>query len=199
MADSVTILQDVGTSGGKKTLAILGDGFAAGSDQTTYNNYVRDEVMRGVFLRDAFNEDVGAWNIRRVNLESIDSGASTRTWDLKGTPSNLSDDTMTENINDTALNIISNGEWWHNWFENSSNTQSNIDAAIAKWAPGADFILIVVNSTLPGGLRSGNVLKVTTQESAAVIAHEFGHGFGNLADEYSASGKGAFTGSDPPR
>ena len=48
MADSVTILQDVGTSGGKKTLAILGDGFVAGSDQTTYNNYVRDEMMRGV-------------------------------------------------------------------------------------------------------------------------------------------------------
>ena len=47
MADSVTILQDVGTSGGKETLAILGDGFASGSDQTTYNNYVRDEVMRG--------------------------------------------------------------------------------------------------------------------------------------------------------
>jgi hypothetical protein len=199
MADSVTILQDVGTSGGKKTLAILGDGFAAGSDQTTYNNYVRDEMMRGVFLSDAFNEDVAAWNIRRVNLESIDSGASTRTWDLKGTPSNLSDDTMTENINDTALNIISNGEWWHGWFENSSNTQANIDAAIAKWAPGADFILIVVNSTLPGGLRTGNVLKVTTQESADVIAHEFGHGFGNLADEYSATGKGNFTGSDPAK
>jgi hypothetical protein len=198
MADSVTILQDVGTGGGKKTLAILGDGFAAGTDQTTYNNYVRDQVMR-VFLSDAFNEDLAAWNIRRVNLESIDSGASTRTWDLKGTPSNLSDDTMTENINDTALNIISNGEWWHNWFENSSNTQANIDAAIAKWAPGADFILIVVNSTLDGGLRTGNVLKVTTHESAAVIAHEFGHGFGNLADEYSATGKGAFTGSDPPK
>ena len=43
------------------------------------------------------------------------------------------------------------------------------------------------------------MLKVTTQESAAVIAHEFGHGFGNLADEYSATGKGAFTGSDPPK
>ena len=32
MADSVTVLQDVGSGGGKKTLAILGDGFAAGAD-----------------------------------------------------------------------------------------------------------------------------------------------------------------------
>jgi hypothetical protein len=199
MADSVTNLQDVGTTSGTKTLAILGDGFAAGADQTTYNNYVRDNVLKKVFLADAYNEDCAAWNILRVNLESANSGASTRTWDLKGTDSDLSDDTFTDNIVDTALNIISNGEWWHNWFENGTNTQSRIDAALAKWAPGADFVLIVVNSALPGGLRTGNVLKVTTQENAATIAHEFGHGFGNLADEYSATGKGAYTGSEPSK
>ena len=199
MADSATTLQDVGTSGGKKTLAILGDGFAAGADQTTYNNYVRDNVMNGVFLGDAYNEDCAAWNIIRVNLESANSPASTRTWNLQGTPSNLADDTSTDNIVATALNIISNGEWWHNWFEDGTNTQSRIDAVVRKWAPGADFILIVVNSMLGGGLRTGKILKVTTQESAATIAHEFGHGFGDLADEYSSSGKGAFTGSEPQK
>ena len=198
MVDSVTVLQDIGTSG-SKTLAILGDGFAAGADQTIYNDYVRDEVMRGVFLSDAFNEDTAAWNIRRVNLESANSGASTRTWDLKGTKKNLSDDTFTENIVDTALDIISNGEWWHGWFEDGANTQAAINAALTKWAPGADFVLIVVNSTLDGGLRSGTVLKVTTQENAAVIAHEFGHGFGNLEDEYSATGNGAYSGGEPKR
>jgi hypothetical protein len=198
MADSATTLQDVG-SGKKKTLAILGDGFAAGTDQTTYNNYVRDNVMKGVFQSDAFNEDSAAWNIIRVNLESANSPASTRTWNLMGTPNNLADDTFTDNIVATALNIISNGEWWHGWFEDGTDTQSRIDAAIRKWAPGADFIFIVVNSTLPGGLRSGNILKVTTQESAATIAHEFGHGFGNLEDEYSTSGKGAYSGTEPQR
>ena len=83
MADSVSVLQDVGTSG-KKTLAILGDGFAAGSVQTVYNNYVRDVVMKQVFAASYYNEDAAAWNIRRVNLESVDSGASTRTWNLNG-------------------------------------------------------------------------------------------------------------------
>jgi hypothetical protein len=198
MADSVTVLQDVGTSG-KKTLAILGDGFAAGSDQTVYNNYVRDVVMKMVFAASYYNEDAAAWNIRRVNLESVDSGASTRTWNLNGTPNNLSDDTHTDNLHNTALNIISNGEWWHNWFEDGNHTSDRINKAINKWAPGADFILIVVNSTLPGGLRTGNVLKVTTQEGWATIAHEFGHGFGNLEDEYSAASKGAYTGSEPAR
>lgn len=199
MADSAITLQDVGTGGAKKTLVILGDGFAAGADQTTYNNYVRDEVMNGVFLSDAFNEDSASWNIIRANLESANSPASTRTWNLQGTPSNLADDTATDNIVNTALNIISNGEWWHGWFEDSSDTPSKIAEAVKDWAPGADFILIVVNSTLGGGLRSGNVLKVTTAENAAVIAHEFGHGFGNLEDEYSSTGKGAFTGTEPGR
>ena len=198
MADSVTVLQNVGSSG--KTLAILGDGFAAGADQTTYNTYVQDRVMSGVFLRDAFNEDSAAWNIRRVNLESNHSGASTRTWDLKGTPSDTSDDTYTENIFDTALGVISNGEWWHGWFEDESFwTWLKIQGALLQWAPGADFVLIVVNSTLFGGLRTGNILKVTTQAGASVIAHEFGHGFGNLEDEYSSTGKGNFTGSEPSR
>ena len=80
MADTVDVLQNVGTSPKRKTLAILGDGFAAGSDQDIYKKYVRDVVMR-VFASDYFNEDAAAWNIRRINLESVDSGVSTRKWD----------------------------------------------------------------------------------------------------------------------
>src|SRR5690606_2500583 len=77
------------------------------------------------------------------------------------------------------------------------DTACNILIARAIFAPEADFVLIVVNSALQGGLRSGDVLKVTTVETAATIAHEFGHGFGNLADEYSAAGKGAYTDTEP--
>ena len=118
---------------------------------------------------------------------------------ITGTPSNLADDTATDNIVNTALNIIPTGNGVTDGFEDSSDTASKIAEAVKDWAPGADFILIVVNSTLGGGLRSGNVLKVTTAENAAVIAHEFGHGFGNLEDEYSSTGKGAFTGTEPGR
>lgn len=197
MATTKTVLQDVGSSG--KTLVIFGDGFAAGSDQTIFNDYVDREVMRGVFLSDAFNEDVSAWNVIRVNLESKNSGASTRTWNAMGTPTDISDDTFTENIVDTAFDIISNGAWWHGWFEDGKDTACNIILARAIFAPNADFVLIVVNSTLEGGLRSDDVLKVTTRETAAVIAHEFGHGFGNLEDEYSATGKGKYKDSEPKR
>lgn len=197
MADSATTLQDVGSGSSKKTLAILGDGFAAGADQTTYNNYVRDEVMDGVFLSDAFNEDSASWNIIRINLESANSPASTRTWNDQGTPTDISDDTATDNILNTALNIISNGSWWHGWFEDSTDTRTRINDAVNKWAPGADFKLVVVNSALEGGLRTDSILRVTLAEPASTIAHEFGHGFGDLGDEYSADDKGAYTDDEP--
>jgi IgA Peptidase M64/FG-GAP-like repeat len=197
MADGVTVLQDVGPSG--KKLAILGDGFAAGADQTTYNDYVRDVVMSQVFgAASYYNEDAAAWNIYRVNLDSKHSGASTRTWDLKGTPNDASDDTVaSEHIYDTALGLISNGQWKHNWFEDGANTTTLIQNAVDKWAPNPDFTLIIVNSALPGGLRTDKILRVTTQEGWATVAHECGHGFGNLADEYSTHG--AYSGSEPNR
>ncbi|RNB49924.1 hypothetical protein EDM22_09130 [Agromyces tardus] len=194
MADSATILQDVGIDDPKrKTLAILGDGFDA-AGQAAFNKFVQDKVIDAVFGSGYYNEDSAAWNIIRVNLESKDPAASTRTWNLMGTPTKKSDDTKTESLKDTALGIISNGEWWYDWFEDSAKTQKAIQDAVKKWAPGADFTLIVVNSTLPGGLRSGTVLKVTMAENWDTIAHEFGHGFGDLADEYGKSAKGAYDG-----
>ena len=198
MADTVDVLQNVGTSPKRKTLAILGDGFAAGSDQDIYKKYVRDVVMR-VFASDYFNEDAAAWNIRRINLESVDSGVSTRKWDLHGTPNDLSDDTHKDDIRDTALNIISNGQWWHHWLEYGDDTRDHIQAAIDKFAPGASFRLIIVNSPLVGGRRREDTLMVTIQEGWSTIAHEMGHGLGDLEDEYSKAGKGAYTEDGPER
>ena len=198
MADTVYVLQNVGTSPKRKTLAILGDGFAAGSDQDIYKKYVRDVVMR-VFASDYFNEDAAAWNIRRINLESVDSGVSTRKWDLHGTPNDLSDDTHKDDIRDTALNIISNGQWWHHWLEYGDDTRDHIQAAIDKFAPGASFRLIIVNSPLVGGRRREDTLMVTIQEGWSTIAHEMGHGLGDLEDEYSKAGKGAYTEDGPER
>ena len=93
MADSVTRLRAAGPAGTKKNLVILGDGFTA-ADQAAYNTWVDTTVMQGVFAHDYFLEDASAWNIYRVNLESADSGVSTRTYDLHGTPDDPSDDTI---------------------------------------------------------------------------------------------------------
>ena len=56
---------------------------------------------------------------------------------------------------------------------------------------GADFILILVDrnrvSDLLSPVRSsarGNIAKINTADNPYVLAHEFGHSFGGLADEY---------------
>jgi len=195
MADSMTQLRAAGPVGSKRNLAILGDGFAAG-DQATYNNWVQNTLINGVFTHDYFFEDASAWNIYRVNLESVDSGVSTRTYDEHGTPADPSDDTISsQTIHNTALNMIFSGSWAHCWMEYGTDTDSRIKAALKKWVPDYNFVLIVLNTLSYGGCGGNGRAHVTLGDSWDVIAHEFGHGLGGLADEYCVDG--AYTGSEP--
>ena len=132
MADSVTVLRAAGPPGAKRNLAILGDGFTA-ADQAAYNTWVDTTVMAGVFAHDYFFEDASAWNIYRVNLESTDSGVSTRTYDEHGTPADASDDTISsETVRNAALDMIFSGSWGHCWLEYGTNTEARIKKALDK-------------------------------------------------------------------
>lgn len=111
MADSMTQILRSGPPGLKKNIAVLGDGFAA-ADQTTYNNKVKELLIDGVFGHDYFYEDAQAFNIFRVNLISVDSGASQRVYNENGTPTDPSDDTiLSTTIRNTALGYIYSGSW----------------------------------------------------------------------------------------
>ena len=195
MADSVTQLRAAGPVGTKRNLAILGDGFAA-ADQTAYNNWVQTTVLEGVFGRDYFFEDLSAWNIFRVNLESVDSGISTRVYDEKGTPADGSDDTITSDVTrNTALGIIFSGSWSHCWLEYSATSDTRIINALNTWVPDYNFVLIVLNTAGFGGCGGGGRAHVTLGSGWDVIAHEFGHGLGGLPDEYCVDG--AYGGGEP--
>src|SRR5215207_2594580 len=107
MADSMTVLRLAGPAGVKRNLVVMGDGFTA-ADQGTFNSYVQTALMEGVFGRDYFSEDASAYNIYRINLESVDSGVSQRRWNLQGTPGTGDDTILTDTTRDTALGIIFN-------------------------------------------------------------------------------------------
>ncbi len=86
------------------------------SPRTTH--WVQTTLIDGVFGHDYFSEDASAYNIYRVNLESVDSEVSTRTYDEHGTPNDPSDDTIAaETIRNTALGMIFSGSWAHCWLE----------------------------------------------------------------------------------
>jgi len=195
MADSVTVLRSAGPPGTKRNIAILGDGFTA-ADQAAYNQWVQTVLIEGVFGNDYFSEDASAYNIYRVNLESVDSGVSTRTYDEHGTPSDPSDDTIaSEIIRNTALGIIFSGSWAHCWLEYGANTEARIQAALNTWVPDWNELLVVLNNPNYGGCGWAGRAHVPMGVQWSVIAHEFGHGIGGFADEYSA-GRGAYAGGE---
>jgi hypothetical protein len=173
-----------GPPGTKRNIAVLGDGFAE-ADQDLYNNKVKELLLDGVFGHDYFYEDAQAFNIYRINLISKESGVSQRRYDLKKTPDDKSDDTIiSTTLKDTALGMIYNGSWAHCWLERGENTATLVQDALKKWVPDYNLVVILLNESGWGGCGGGGSQTVTLAGDWAVLAHEFGHGTGGLADEY---------------
>ena len=195
MTDSVTHILAAGPPGSKINIAVIGDGFAA-DDQEDYNDKVNDLLMDGVFGHDYFYEDAQAFNIFRVNLISNESGVSQRVYDEMGTPSDGSDDVIVSTtLKDTALQYIYSGSWAHCWLESGANTASLVDDALDTWLPDWDLVVVILNESGFGGCGGGGFQIVTLGPSWSVMAHEFGHGAGGLADEYCKPG--TYTGTEP--
>jgi IgA Peptidase M64/FG-GAP-like repeat len=193
MADSMTVLRQAGPPGTKRNIVVMGDGFTA-ADQTTFNTYVQTALMDGVFGRDYFSEDASAFNIYRINLESVDSGVSQRTWNEMGTDDTGDDTISSDTTRNTALGMIFTGQWSHCWMEYGTNTDQRIKDAIDKWVPDADNVLVVLNEPGFGGCGGNGRAHVTLGVGWDTIAHEFGHGIGGFDDEYSDHGN--YTGGE---
>jgi IgA peptidase M64/VCBS repeat protein len=195
MPDSMTQILFSGPPGSKRNLAVLGDGFA-NADQTTYNNKVKNLLLDGVFGNDYFYEDMQAFNIYRVNLISNQSGVSQRVYDEHGTPNDASDDTIVSTtLKDTALGIIFSGSWAHCWLEYGTNSETRIQNALNTWVPDFNYVLIILNESGYGGCGGNGRQHVTMGSSWPVMAHEFGHGVGGLADEYCTTR--TYSGGEP--
>lgn len=110
-------------------------------------------------------------------------------------PDDASDDTITSTTTrNTSLDMIFSGSWAHCWMEYGTHTETRLVAALDKWVPDYDFVLIVLNTASYGGCGGGGRAHVTLGDDWTVIAHEFGHGLGDLADEYCVSGN--YTGGE---
>ena len=90
--------------------------------------------------------------------------------------------------------MIFSGQWSHCWMEYGTSTDQRIKDAINTWVPDADNVLVVLNEHGFGGCGGGGRAHVTLGVGWDVIAHEFGHGIGGFADEYSDHGN--YTGGE---
>lgn len=186
-AQTVTELLRNGPNAQKFNLVVIGDGFTAGADQTAFNNFVQNTVVRDLFseTRDgAYREIMGAFNIFRVNADSTATGITTV--DATGA--------VVTTVN-TFLGYRYSGMWNRCWMEPGPNTNTTLNNTLNNLVPGWTHVFVVLNTTGQGGCRRGNQLAVTMGGGWAVAAHEMGHMIGDLGDEYT--GTANYTGGDP--
>jgi hypothetical protein len=167
-AQTTTKIIDHGPDGEKLTFAVLGDGYAA-ADQAKYKDDVDRLIVNGVFGQDFYKDSLSAFNVYRVDLVSNDSGVSTLTF-----------------AKDTALKVIFSGDWNRCWLEESDATDQLITQAASR-INKYDYVLVMANESGYGGCRRGSRLYITSGDTWDVVAHEYGHGIGDLFDEYAAS------------
>ncbi|ACL60234.1 M64 family metallopeptidase [Methylobacterium nodulans] len=168
----------------KLTIAIMGDGFAE-ADLNTYHGVVQNDVLGALGL-DQLSGHQADFRIIRIDVVSTESLVTERQYDKKGTEDPSDDSILSEQLRSSRLGVIANGEWSHNWFDIPAFTRTRIEKLRRRFAPDADHIIVVVNSTKNGGLSSvgPGVAFFNRLEESDVIAHELGHNLFELNDEY---------------
>lgn len=186
-AQTVTELLRNGANGDKFNLVIIGDGFTAGADQTTFDTFVQNTVINDLFSDNrngAYREIMGSFNIFRINAVSAQTGVTTI--NAAGT--------VTNTVN-TFLGYRFSGDWNRCWMEPGPNTDATLVATLNRLVPGWTHVFIVLNTGAFGGCNRSNQLAITTGVGWTVAAHEMGHMIGNLGDEYT--GTVNYAGSEP--
>ena len=181
-------LRDTGPDDNRFVLVVMGDGYtAADLAAGTFSNQVANFL---VALKTKPPWDVlwDGMNVYRVDIESNQAGAD---YEDQGPP--------TGTLKDTYLNA----SFWTYGIERllaldatgSSRAFSAADGYIG--AGHWDSVLVLVNSTKYGG--AGGIPSVSSVNSAGpeITAHELGHSFAGLADEYHYSDGTTYSGSNP--
>lgn len=174
---NVVTMMDNGPVENRVDLVFVGDGYTE-ADLPTYAIHIGDAVA-DIFAEEPFGAYASYFNVHRVEVISNESGV----------------DVPDQGIyKDTALDMAF-GSGSNHLFVSIGKAK---DAA--AYAPDEDQILACANSTLYGGsgyyssdvgtFPGGNGL------ASEVALHEFGHSFGNLADEYVSSSD-PYTGGEP--
>ena len=177
--NSTTILNN-GPTGNRIDVVLVGDGYTSG-DLSSYINHANN-LVNNFFDEGVLNNYRNYFNVHRVDVISNESGVDN---DPQGTDRDTALD-MTYYCSNIARLLCVNV---------SKATQA------AQNAPAVDQILALANSSTYGGAGySGSNLGTLAGNNGSAIEvaiHEFGHAFGDLADEYTYGGDETYTGSEP--
>ncbi len=147
-------------------LVILGDGYTA----REMKKFVRDarKIADELMAVSPLKESKSSFNINAIECPSLESGV---------------DEPRKEEFRSTAFELSFN-TFGLARYPLSMDIKSIHDAAACV---PYDYILIIYNSPRYGGGGIYNLYAIVSGKLPGVIAHEFGHLFGGLADEYFTS------------
>ncbi len=176
------------------TIAVMSDGYAE-DDLDNYRRVVEHGVLRAL-TSDQLAGNTNLLRVIRIDVVSRVSGVTERHYDVRGTVDRSDDVLNREDFRPSRLGVIATGEWNRGWFEFSDLTGPRIEKLRRLFAPGADHVVVVVNTGMMGGLSSigpGHAF-FDRGTSWQVIAHELGHNLFALGDEYHQDDQ-TFTGA----
>jgi len=173
----VETLMDNGPVDKKADIVFLGEGYQS-HELSKYDSDVQ-AVMNFIFSVEPFKSSQSSFNVHKVNVISTQSGSD-------HPPSDVN--TAFDTYYDGRLILI--GNW------------TNKDIARDK-APDFDVVIMLVNDSTYGGagymgvIRYGVAVSYTGSNRNKVAAHELGHSYGLLADEYQYNNGSTYTGPEP--
>lgn len=160
-----TLLWESGSSAQRMDIVIIGDGFTR-AEMPAWQTAAQ-RVSDGILADPLFARFKGALNIRRVDIESAQSGVTEG-----GVVRNSALGSQLGCFNIARL---------------VCTDEAKVLAAVSAVAPanGRDVIIVLVNSPTYAGAASGNIGGFSLHPQSIEIAlHEIGHAAFQLADEY---------------
>ncbi len=178
---SVTTVWDNGPTANRIDLVLLGDGYTA-PEQGLFAQHA-ENAIQSLFAQTPLAEYAQLFNVHRVDIVSPDSGV---------------DNDPAQGVDrDTPLKM----GFWCGGTERLLCVSVSRAYAYAAYAPETEQIIAIANSDKygGGGYRFSDIATMSGahNQSAELALHEFGHSFGELADEYDYGGVGDYSGDEP--
>ncbi len=161
-------------------MVFLGDGYTA-AQQDSFKLHV-GELQKSLFGQTPWKEYINYFNVFAVEVVSNESGAK-------------HPNTAADCANASPLVPVSDSD---NYFGSTfdyggahrgiyAQNQAKIASVLAANFPQYDIAVMLVNSPYYGGFAKNFATLTRDKNSGELFAHEIGHSFGGLADEYWVS------------
>lgn len=179
-AQQVKTILNNGPLNNRYDIVILGDGYRA-PEQSKFDADAQASIDK-LFSKPSYGAYKKFFNVHTVFRASVDSGAD---------HPDANPPIVKNTVYDASYNF--GGTPRCLYIKNTS--QAAADGRLAPDVEGR--IIVLVNDTRYGGCAGTYAVSYTGSSGPEVQAHEFGHSFGRLADEYDYGRSGTYTGPEP--